>query len=163
MIDVSLFENSTGIAKYNGKNGGQELILHEIAGLIESGWILFFPFYSSGTLVEHIKKSNQCYWSEGFKEADEMPRADCLYFGTPTIVNDAQLFDEDEDWTKKKERATVRRLCREAERLNYKRIISGLGSGDIEPDERIKDMGGGKIICMKKFKEFTDWIIVRDL
>jgi hypothetical protein len=38
-----------------------------------------------------------------------------------------------------------------------------LGSGDISPEERIKDMGGGKIACFKDFGQFQDWVIVRDL
>jgi hypothetical protein len=50
-----------------------------------------------------------------------------------------------------------------AEELKYKKIISGLGSGDISPEERIEDMGGGRIVAYKDFGTFQDWVIMRKI
>jgi hypothetical protein len=90
---------------------------------------------------------------------------DAIYFGTPTIVNNQPLFSDNvsDAWTKETERFFVRDLCKRVEAQRFKLIVSGLGSGDISPGERLEDMGGGKIVCYKDFGHFQDWVLMREL
>lgn len=154
--------------------GGQELLLGEIIGALVGYRSVCLPLahLSGGGLLrdmlldlghEVICDANGAAW-EG---------ADALYFGTPTIVNGRPLFPDGERdlWTKAGERAWVRGALRSAERSGIRRILCGLGSGDISLDERLAELGGAatptqagaEVITMKRFTHFTDWLILKDL
>jgi hypothetical protein len=148
--------------------GGQELIFPEILACLEPGESIYVPFDRSGFLTRKLQEAR--FEVKSPREViiprypHVLPRADSIYFGTPTIVNGRPLFDIDSyEWNKTSERGWVRRICRMAEELKYKKIISGLGSGDISPEERIEDMGGGRIVAYKDFGTFQDWVIMRKI
>ncbi len=151
------------------KKGGQELILFEICAeilpVVRKGvWV---PFISSGTLTSFLRKKN-IHVNNTFSVEKAPLDCDVLYFGTPTIVNDAVLFPEDNSvttikWNKVNERKTASILSLLAQEQQYTLIVSGLGSGDISVEERIADMGGGKIVAYKDFNVFQDWVISRRL
>jgi len=94
---------------------------------------------------------------------------DAIYWGTPTIVDDKPLFPDSlepgvgHSWDKIRERATSTQLAKLAVEQKAKRIITGLGSGDISWKERLMDMGGGRIVSWKDFGDFEDWVLVRDI
>lgn len=162
MIDPALYVEVTKFRPLLPRRGGQELILPEIIGCFGTKprrvWL---PFYSSGTLANWLSRMGHEVLSAPPDRAP--PEASSLYFGTPTIVNGRNLFPEEEEWTKEKERKLVREMVAQAEALNYTLIVSGLGSGDISVDERLVDMGGGRIVCYKDFGDFQDWILERRL
>lgn len=141
--------------------GGQELILPEILGLLESQEIVWLPFPEQCvTLTLRLGVR----WRASYEDCS------VLYFGTPTIVNDKPLFNipaggksAQVTWTKSAERSVVRSLCYLAEQAGFRLIISGLGSGDISVEERLEDMEGGEVVTMKKFDGFTDWVLCRKL
>ena len=167
MLDPEVFMRMAGIRPVNKIEGEQELILFEILTLMK-GFKTYIPLGSR--ILSVYMKLNGLGGSEGqypIEGKTVLPSGhDALYFGTPTIVDDRPLWAHDRlrfGWTKHRERIYVREICKLAERASYKRIISGLGSGDISPEERISDMGGGKIVCFKDFGLFQDWVIVRDL
>lgn len=144
--------------------GGQELLLHEIAACMEPGWVVWLPFLSSGTLARHLRGMGHPV-RVGLEM--NLTGVDVMYFGTPTIVNDGPLFPEDAGgiaWTKSLERSRVRGLVKRAADAGVRMIISGLGSGDISPEERCADMGpGAVVVAIKHFDDFTDWVFRRNL
>jgi hypothetical protein len=148
-------------------SGDQELIMGEVIGAmsdIKHSPMVYLPFYSD--LVEVLRILGYMLICGNLKNsvAYEIPDLDVMYFGTPTIVNDKPLFDGwGLSWTKDSERRFVENICHQAEKRKYKKIISGLGSGDISVEERIEDMGGGKVIAYKDFGDFQDWVIERIL
>lgn len=141
--------------------GGQELILPEILGLLVAQEIVWLPFPEQCvTLTLRLGVR----WRTSYEEAS------ALYFGTPTIVDDKPLFQmphggkgDQIEWNKEAERKVVRSLCYVAESAGLRCIISGLGSGDISVEERLEDMGGGEVVTMKKFDGFMDWVLCRKL
>lgn len=144
------------------------MLLHEITALLDNHDHVCLPFPSSGTLANHLDGMGyHVHLGEGRMSPVIPSGCTALYFGTPTIVDNKALFPEDgmgHPWTKEAERQCVRRMVNEAETNGYRRIISGLGSGDISPEERLEDMGpGARIVCVKYFDDFTDWVMVRDL
>lgn len=169
MINEQEYLKSSGIINKSGIKGGQELILHEIIGALYGCKRVFLPFaFHCGTLNDKLLSLKirvisdfPCTWLDIV--TNKRLKFDSVYFGTPTIVNDRSLFEPDSGWTKKEERKFVKRLCSEVENRGCRRIVSGLGSGDISVDERLEDMGGGRIVCFKDFGEFQDWVLVRDL
>jgi hypothetical protein len=149
--------------------GGQNLLAPEIAALAAAaGSRLYCPFQPSSGLRRACAKL-------GVEIVDEVlsggaPTADALYLGTPTIVGDAPLFGTPtgpyptEGWTKAAERRLVRRYVEAcAAEPCYRRIITGLGTGDISVEERQQDMGGATLVCLKRFPGFADYVLVRDL
>lgn len=156
MIDPARYLSALGIAPAG--QGGQELILGEIIGLSRPGERFFIPF------------PELCPYLSARVQKGDWDTSSILYFGTPTIVDDRPLFpvpahgeSSRVTWTKKSERDMARYLCRLAQSMNYRLIISGLGSGDISTQERLEDMGGGEIVTFKKFDTFTDTVLVREL
>lgn len=142
--------------------GGQELILADIMACLEGCTTIYIPF-SCPSLEE------ECC-SRGILIVAEMQYADAVYWGTPTIVDDKVLFPDcisDNDmavsWNKENERAYSRGLASSAETSKCKRIITGLGTGDVSIAERLSDMGGGRIVVWKNFGEFEDWVLLRIL
>lgn len=148
------------IHEHQHGEGGQELILPEILALLELHDIVWLPFPEQCVT---LSLRLGLHWRPLHDECS------VLYFGTPTIVNDAPLFSlphgasEQQQWTKAAERKIVQSLCYVAEQAGLRLIISGLGSGDISPAERIEDMGGGEVVALKKFDGFTDWVLARKL
>jgi len=155
MIDPELYLKSAGLSRPHA--GGQELILHEVLALLAPYHTIWLPF-PDGCVTLSEKLTEQ-----GHASADVV--FDALYFGTPTIVDGRPLFPSTAHGIldKETERAVVRSLVEQAEFVGARRIVSGLGSGDISVGERIEDMGGGTVVVEKKFDVFTDWVIVRDL
>lgn len=164
-ISANLYNKIIPITRSSSTLGGQELILFEIIASCHGFNDIYLPFYSSGTLFKYLLKNGFAPLSDHRTspfDFSSIPKGEVLYFGTPTIVDDQPLFNDTENsknWNKFNERKFVTWLCASAKRKGYKKIISGLGSGDISVQERIQDMGGGRIICYKKFDDFEDWII----
>jgi hypothetical protein len=170
MIDPTIFRQSSGLLL--PREGGQELILHEICGAFLGIERIWLPFPTL-TLQYHLDRLGHDLLL-GYDFLQKATRMDGVYFGTPTIVDDRALFPlpqaernwENEMgalWCKQMERDTVRAICKHALKMGARRIVSGLGSGDISVAERLKDMGGGEIITYKKFDAFEDWILCRSL
>lgn len=152
-------------ALYGGKvtsHYEQELIAPDIFALLQEGDKVWVPF--RGFLFYYLKDRGFCVLDD---EMDSPPSVDfdVLYFGTPTIVNDRPLFPVlwEKGWNRKRELQVVHSLCETAIERGCKKIISGLGSGDILLDERILAMGGGTVVSWKKFVGFEDWIILREV
>lgn len=142
--------------------GGQELILADIMACLDDCNSIYVP-YNCPSLEE------QCA-QQGIVLVAEDENFDAIYWGTPTIVQDKVLFpeclhdpSEASGWNVAVERYSSVTLTRLAEKRLAKRIITGLGSGDITPHMRLHDMGGGRIVSYKHFGHFEDWVIVRDL
>ena len=167
MINETIYKMISGITSTRPEiKGGQELILYEIAAaLYPTVGSIWVPFLSSGTLSHYLKgvgfRINEFQYLDGFDKAP--PNSQAVYFGTPTIVDNTNLFpdnDTDVKWTKKKEREAVRAIMKACKEAGYIQAISGLGSGDISLEERMEDMGpGAKLICYKDFGVFEDWVI----
>lgn len=150
--------------------GGQSLILPEILACLHDGESVWLPFHDNFTAAVLHDLGHKTYGMEGLPD-----NATALYFGTPTIMNDQPLFpayvktNEGNSvgtvgkWDKETERNVVRALIMDAEHFDYRIVISGLGTGDISVDERLADIGGGKVVAYKDFGLFEDWLIVREL
>ena len=162
MLDPELYLKSAGLTRSHF--GGQELILHEICALLGSYPTVWLPFPKACvTLADTLKEQghNLALGRRIRKDTD----IDAVYFGTPTIVGGKQLFPGTARDIKDKltERTVVRSLVKRATMMGAKRIVTGLGSGDISVRERQADMKGAQVVVEKRFDEFTDWVIVRDL
>lgn len=152
--------------------GGQELISDEIVALC--GKAVWLPYPTTGLQLALQASGRETV-------LDLSSACDTVYFGTPTIVNDAPLFARGvpvyigfgrrpvwcpKEWTKETERLAVRALRTEAD-VHGLRIVCGLGSGDISVDERLADIGGGNVAAYKAFvddegDEFEDWVIAKE-
>lgn len=169
-------------------DGGQLLLLGEIAGALEGCSRVFLPFptapleaalvragfgVSLGSAIPSSSSTEEAAnaYVKQLVEAGKDLKCDGLYFGTPTIVEGKSLFPTSEPWTKEKERKVVQALCFWAGTVNYRVIVSGLGSGDISLEERCYDQDGGRrrgvqgttMVAYKDFGEFRDWVLVRRL
>jgi len=147
--------------------GGPELILAEILTCLPPRLFgtIWLPFHVGGILTTALTARGQ-YVVTGRPKPDQAGGRICaMYFGTPTIVGGKPLFPDEwrESLTKQEERDMVRVLCGIAEQNKAMRIVSGLGTGDIDAAERMHDMGGGRVVCEKQFDTFTDWVLVRDI
>ncbi len=144
---------------YADRPGGQELILLEVYACLE--WPVYFPLPElCDTLLAFVQAGSSQHVT------DDISKAASVYMGTPTIVSGRPLFPHgaSADWSKADERAFVRGVVKSAEATSRcKRIVTGLGTGDVLPHERIEDMGGGSVVCSKSFGDFGDFVIVRDL
>jgi hypothetical protein len=154
--------------------GGQELILGEIAGLFDGYdaiWLPYGELPTSAALCDTLAMLGHTLWRRTLAPPY---RIDGLYLGTPTIVDDKPLFPASADpfivWTKMVERHMVRSYITRAESRGVCRVVTGLGSGDITAEERRSDMGPGtKVAAYKRFvdvergHEFADWVLVRDV
>ena len=159
MIDVDSYLSIIGVGEIESK-GGQELIYAEIIGSMQPMRTIYLPFPNSFLLQKLALQK--------IKVVNRIEEADCLYFGTPTIVDGRPLFPAEGSWNKQSERDYVREACLRAKQARVKRVIGGLGSGDISVEERQKDVLFGygskpEVVCMKKFDDFTDWVLVADL
>lgn len=160
---------------YNKRTGCQTLILHDIAACFpDTPQVIWIPFYCDGELVAHLQQMGHTVIYDAERDQylpDLFPHMpiDALYFGTPTIANNKILFpsslrdNRHNLWNASYERMVVRSLVAHALSSGAKLIVSGLGSGDITPTERISDMGGGRIVCKKDFIDFFDYVIVRNI
>tara|TARA_R100001530_G_scaffold97478_1_gene67765 strand:- start:362 stop:838 length:477 start_codon:yes stop_codon:yes gene_type:complete len=158
-MDVNKYLDAMGIVPPI-ELGGQELIFGEIVSGFEDCKNIYLPF-PNHFLVYVLKRAR-------YNIVDNIQDAEGIYFGTPTIVDNKALFPAKEEWTKKKEREFVVQLCSEAINSYVKIIISGLGSGDISLKERKEDIFKGtkketKVICMKDFGNFKDWVTITKL
>ena len=148
--------------------GGQHLILYEVMALLAPFDRIWLPFPVSCKALRAALGMFGTHVSEGWQLDMPLPQCGAMYFGTPTIVDGQPLFVEDAGviHTKDIERHTVRQLCSDyvVEASGLQRIVCGLGLGDITVDERLDDVGkGAEVVTMKKFDEFTDWIIAREI
>jgi len=163
-IDNELYMKLSGVRPKEA--GGQELILYEILAAIPEGSKVFLPFYSNGLLAKYLVAHNYKVITDETKNTYDLleyPQGCVVYFGTPTIVDNTNLFPDFESWNKSKEREVVRRITEKAIIAEATKIICGLGSGDISVEERMRDIGGGSLITYKKFNTFEDWVIERRL
>lgn len=145
-------------------SGDQCLILADIVACFKDCNVIVLPYpcpMLSAWLVDSGKIVLQGLITED---------CDAAYWGTPTVVNDKALFkdsvavnEEVDVWTKEHERACTRMYTAACVDNGLSVIVTGLGSGDISPKERIEDMGGGHVVSHKFFGEFEDWVIMRRL
>lgn len=148
--------------------GGQELLLPEIVALLPDHEVIWIPFAKAcKTLIAELAERGHIICTTPWSAIPQQ-HCDAVYFGTPTIVDNKALFPESAPipasrWNKALERIVVRDLVFIAQDIGCQRIISGLGSGDISVEERLEDMGGGTVVTMKRFEDFTDWVLARDL
>ena len=151
------------------KEWDQSLILPEIIACLHPHESVWLPFYEDFTAHVLAYLGHEVYGME-----DVPDKSTAVYFGTPTIVDGKALFPAQlkveahkigtvGKWDKDTERNVVRAIVDEAERFDYRIIISGLGTGDISVEERLDDMGGGRVVCFKHFAGFTDHVLVREL
>lgn len=143
-------------------SGGQSLILADIIACLQDCRTIHIPF-NCPALEEELPH-------HGIEIVTAGDQYDAVYWGTPTIVDDDVLFpdclsdpSEATKWNKEVERLTSRMLTRFAMEKGAKRLISGLGTGDISVAERVEDMMGGQVVSWKRFGDFEDWVIVRNL
>jgi len=156
---------SAGLTLPSTGGGGQELILNEIKALLDGYDVVWLPFPEGCVTLEgHLKAQGHKVIGNTLHVYE--PPIDAVYLGTPTIVGGKPLFPDTAGaiYTKKQERETVRRVVQLAEEAGARRIVTGLGSGDISVRERKRDMGrGSRVEVVKHFDVFTDWVLVRDL
>jgi len=138
---------------------GPHLLLPELSALL-LGLRVWIPFRASRQLAD--ARWIGCGIAVVTRDQLEGPGCaiDAVYFGVPTIVDDRAFFGAP-GWNVRRARNAARIITENAIRAGAKLIVSGLGSGDIAPDQRIEDMGGGDIIVHKRFDLFEDWIIAR--
>jgi hypothetical protein len=165
LIDSDSFLRSSeiGIGHFKHGRGGQELLLHEIVGMLEGHDVVWVPFPGCEGLVGRLG-AMPIEVLTGMRTPPG--HVDALYFGTPTIVKSKPLFPrpEFEGWDKHRERREARRVCRSAEHAGARTIISGLGAGDVGWLERAEDMGGQvQTAVFKKFQGFDDWVLLREI
>ena len=157
MIVPELYLAVSGVRR--PQMGGQELILYEVLALLEPYGTIWLPYPGACKTL-----SKKLILRDHVVEQYVGRKADALYFGTPTIVSGKPLFGVVYGIINKRvERESVQGLVSKAEAVGVRRIVSGLGSGDISVAERLEDMGGGEVVVEKKFDAFTDWVLVRDL
>jgi hypothetical protein len=160
MIDNNFYLKIMGIKKPKIL-GGQELIYAEIIGCLKGCKKIYLPFPNNFLIKKLIKVE--------IKPVIKLDKeCDSIYFGTPTIVNNKNLFPNKEIWTKQKERTAVQNFCKLAKNYKLKKIVCGLGSGDISINERKYDIykGCGKkaeLVCMKLFNGFIDYVFEVEL
>jgi hypothetical protein len=156
------------ISQFGLADGDQSLIMSEIVACLKAHKCsnLWLPF-SIGGLASYARS---CGITVRDKLRDveliKQYKVDSLYLGTPTIVANKKLFPDSApgEWTKLRERKVMRGCCASAAEIGAQVIITGLGSGDITVKNRIADMtlpgwSEPRVICMKDFGEFTDWLL----
>lgn len=149
---------------WEADSGDQCLLLADIVACFLGCQVIALP-YPCHLLAEVLQSAGKTI-THGYLQG-----ADGVYWGTPTVVNNAALFPKSlqagevaKDWTKDRERAVTREWARNAEIFKLKVIVTGLGTGDISPVERMADMGkGAEVVSYKVFEEFSDWVICRRL
>lgn len=158
-IEERAYRRAAGVV--DGLLGGQELIYAEITGALAGSRRVWLPFATSVVLLQALRQNDMLIDRTGLLM--EWPDGcDAIYFGTPTIVGDSNLFPALGTWTKAQERETVRHLSAMAA-TRRARIVCGLGSGDVTLEERLEDVGAGAaVVCFKDFGEFQDWVIRRN-
>jgi hypothetical protein len=181
-IDLEQYEWAAEIPSIYRRSGGQALIINEIIGALAGCSHVWLPFRADGMLENRLYSLGfKTHCSEDLDQYEalaELPEGiDAVYFGTPTIVNDKVLFPQalcerqrSWPWSASIEGSTVRAIIERAEALRMKRIVSGLGTGDISVHERMSDMGrGSAVVCWKRFRDaasgaaFDDIVLSRDL
>lgn len=188
MIDRDLyleaFQRAAAVSSSRAQlaRGGQELIVLEIVGCLKGCKRVWLPFAYNTTLLRVLFGMGIGTWHDtenpkgemwNVSAADVPDDVDAVYFGTPTILHNEPLFPETisdpQSWTKGAERRVVRHITHVAEEVKLKRIVCGLGSGDISLGERYYDVGpNAHAVAMKRFVEsdgnqFVDFVITREL
>jgi len=160
MDDYAYYTALGYIPERVSETGGQALILADIMACLGNCRTIHIPFPCP--LLEA-----ECAGS-GMELVATFEEADAVYWGTPTVVDDKALFPdcledpgEADKWTKERERTVSKYLTAKAEAGNVIKIVTGLGTGDISVNERIEDMGGGRVVSHKHFDDFEDWVIMR--
>lgn len=187
-LDEDVYAAGLQINRSYLNTGGQALIAHEIIAVCGSCQRIVLPFVGDG-LLEAMMRARGLYVESlnyrypygdsemyvntpidiGAQVSLQLPTmGEVVYMGTPTIVDDKPLFDVPMAyaWNKRTERIVVRQMVENARAMRYRRLITGLGSGDISVEERISDMGGSdvaQVVAYKRFSNFEDWVICRNL
>ncbi len=171
MIQVPTYLRATGVHMENGN--GQHLLFAEIAGALGGCESLWFPRpvdrMLSGVIMAGHGPGFQLRLDDLRECVDESqpPDVEAIYLATPTLVDGVALFEEEGPWNLTTEERTYEYLQAAMEKMpRLKLLITALGSGDIDPRERMRMMGGGSIVCFKRFveatgKEFSDWVLCR--
>jgi len=164
-MDPQLYVETLGLENMWGPDSGDQcLILPDIMACFKDCNVIALPYPCPGLAM---------YLGETGKKVlyGYMQGADAVYWGTPTIVGNKALFPkclqpgvDASYWTKERERHLTRAWVEKAEQFKLKVIVTGLGTGDISPVERMSDMGkGATVVSYKVFGEFSDWVICRRL
>jgi hypothetical protein len=172
MMDPDFYRTTLDLAPLSGKMGGPELLIPEILSLFHGRCSrVYLPFPQTGTLAHELEKQGiGVHVGHDHilqpHESAPLPRdCDGIYFGTPTIVDNAPLWKDEVpySWTADQERSYVRSITQRSEDIGVSLIVSGLGLGDITLEERITDMGGAFLVCYKAFEGFADWLLAKEL
>lgn len=171
-MNVAAYMRTYDLPAHESEVGGQALILGEVVASLHPAKTVWVPFRSQcGLLIAKLTELGIEVYADEMSPypAAEMwavPDTDAVYFGTPTIVDDQPLFESRTGtWTKTSERATVTAIMARCHQAGIRRVVCGLGTGDINIGERLEDIGGnrGSVVCTKKFEGFTDYVLRRDL
>jgi len=167
-MDPQLYVEANGMeSMWMPTAGDQCLIMADIAACLKGCKIICIP-YPCPTLSQYLKEAGKIV-------VDRLHAGpDAIYWGTPTVVNNQAFFpnclrheEQPFRWTKEYERMVSASYATAATDFGYKVIVTGLGSGDISPAERLQDMGGGQVVSHKLFKDgetgdlFEDWVLMR--
>lgn len=148
-------------------------LLPEIIGAFTYVCGVWLPFTESWCLASYLTSEisyAEYDIAEGVNSIPTGPQG--VYLGTPTIVDGKALFLSPSyaggrsirAWDAETERHVMRTICDAVAHRGYKRIVTGLGSGDISVEERKEDMGeGAKVVAFKDFGDFQDWVLVREI
>lgn len=144
---------------------GPRLLQDEIAASFIGCSKVHLPFASSACLIDILRRIG--IDAPNAAGPDDAPPKGCdgCYFGTPTIIDGCSLFAEDLQWSLVEERSWVQMRSTMLRSLGYRRIVCGLGSGDISVDDRIddlRDFGRCEVVAYKNFRGFEDWVISGD-
>lgn len=165
-LSERLWLGATGVL--DERKGFQDLIAPAIVASLEGCTRVYFPFPTSYHLLDLLAPVGIKYTCANIivpVVAEFPPDCDALYFGTPTLVDGKLIFPEGwGQWSVAKEQRVVERLCLRAGAHGMKRIVSGLGSGDVSPAARMEAMGKGTIqVAHLTFDGFDDYVFARSL
>lgn len=160
-LDVETYVRTMGLySQWKADDGGQMLLLADIIACFSDCKTIAVP-YPCPIFEDHLRLV-------GKRVVNGMDEAEGAYWGTPTVVDNKALFpkclaldDSPNRWTKQHERAVSRNFAVMARRTGVRVIVTGLGTGDISVEERLEDMGGGKVVSYKDFGDFEDRVLCR--
>jgi len=146
---------------WESDSGDQSLLIPDILACFKDCGTIALP-YACPTLENYLHRAGYVTSSNIHQHCDG------VYWGTPTIVGGHVLFpksveagDDEKAWDVPTERKVTRFYTSAAIQAGIKVIVTGLGSGDITPEQRLADMGGGQIVSYKVFGDFQDWVLCR--
>jgi len=147
---------------------GPHLLLPEIGALLHE-MVVWLPFTASaviaderwlGAAVRKVQFGGAVCGDTLAQIGHPIAPIDAVYFGVPTVVGGKALFGAP-GWDRMRARTAAAAVTQRAQAAGARLIVSGLGEGDISVEDRIADMGGGEVVAMKRFNDFTDWVIAR--